>query len=192
MSTVGMRVEGMTCEDCALVGAGATQPHVDFRRGEARTRFEGDPEAPAAAVRDAGYLAGALTALEREDGAVVPLRRQADYDLVAIGAVGLGARAIVSGETRGLIKVVAERGSGRHRRPGSGRRDPGRRLRGQVRAQRPRSGGYLGALPDHRRGPQSRHPDLHHRRGEVQLLRGLSEPERLGRTVQLRKGSEKE
>lgn len=118
MPDLRMKVEGMTCEHCAvtveqaLAGAGARSVAVDVRRGEARAEFAGDPQDLAAAVRGAGYRPGAVEAVEAvEEGAVPTLAGEADYDLVAIGSGSAAFAAAIRAVSLGARVALIERGS---------------------------------------------------------------------------------
>ena len=116
MTSLRMRVDGMTCEHCAtaveraLTGASAESVAVDFRRGEARADFAGNPQALAAAVQGAGYRPGAVERVEN-DGAVMAFPGGGEYDLVAIGAGSTSFAAAIRAVGLGARVALVERGT---------------------------------------------------------------------------------
>jgi mercuric reductase len=91
-------------------------------------------------------------------------------------------RAVVDRDTRGVIKLVAEAGTGARPRGARRRRrcrgdDHGRVLRDPGGDDRHRSGAGLGAVPDYDRGTAAGRPGVQPRRVPAVLLRGLTRRE---------------
>lgn len=114
MPKTRMQIEGMTCAHCEqtvghlLQQAGAKDPQVDWRRGEATFEFDGD----AASMKDA--LGGSHYKTIAIEGLEAPRRhsegdRDVDYDLVAIGAGSAAFAAAIRASNLGARVAIVER-----------------------------------------------------------------------------------
>ena len=114
MNRMRIQIEGMTCAHCeqtvgrALTSAGASDPLVDWRRGEASFDFEGDQDKLSSDVRAAGYTP---IGIERLVAPPVASRGSgdADYDLVAIGAGSAAFAAAIRATNLGARVAIVER-----------------------------------------------------------------------------------
>jgi mercuric reductase len=115
MARIHMAVEGMTCEHCetsptaALRDAGATAVEADFRRGRASADFDGDPNALADAISQAGYTAGHIENEPAEIVSTITGASEGDYDLAVIGSGGAAFAAAIRATNLGARVVVIER-----------------------------------------------------------------------------------
>ncbi|MFN2506929.1 MAG: mercury(II) reductase [Acidimicrobiales bacterium] len=115
MARVRLAVGGMTCGHCettvtsALRGAGATAAYADFRRGVASADFDGDPDALADAISQAGYTAGDTDIEPAEIVSTITGASEGDYDLAVIGSGGAAFAAAIRATNLGARVVVIER-----------------------------------------------------------------------------------
>ncbi len=114
MARIHIAVEGMTCDHCeatvaaALGGAGAVAAEADFRRGLASADFDGNPNALAAAISQAGYTAGDIDTESAETVATITAVSEG-HDLAVIGSGGAAFAAAIRATNLGAPVVVIER-----------------------------------------------------------------------------------
>ena len=115
MASIHVAVEGLTYEHCetsltaALRDAGATAVEADFRRGRASADFDGDPNALADAISQAGYIAGHIENEPAEIVSTITGALEGDYDLAVIGSGGAAFAAAIRATNLGARVVVIER-----------------------------------------------------------------------------------
>lgn len=114
MPKTRMQIEGMTCADCEqtvghlLEEAGAKDPQVDWRRGEAAFEFAGDASSLEGALTSSHYRTITIEGPEAshhhsEVGAHI------HYDLVAIGAGSAAFAAAIRASNLGARVAIVER-----------------------------------------------------------------------------------
>jgi mercuric reductase len=154
--------QGTRAADNALNGAGRT---VDY-----------------AALPRVTFTSPAIASAGLTEAELIRAGVACDCRVVPLEAV---PRAVVGRDTRGVVKLVVEAGTGRVRgahavaesatasRRGGRGGDRRRRVRDPRRDDRHRPGGHLVALPDHVRGTAAGRAGVHPRHHPVVVLRGL-------------------